>query len=38
MALASIGVGSLLYSYVKMHPVKAKVMAQKAKSMMKDFS
>lgn len=37
LALASAGIGSLLYSYMKMHPIKAKVIAHDMKNIMKDF-
>lgn len=38
LALASLGVGSLIYSYSKMHPIKAKMIAKDVKNMMKDFN
>ncbi len=38
IALASIGVGSMMYSYAKMHPIKAKMLANDVKNMMKDFN
>ncbi|MCI8497922.1 MAG: hypothetical protein HFG33_00775 [Bacilli bacterium] len=37
VALASLGLGSLMYSYVKMHPIKAKAVAKDMKNVMKDL-
>lgn len=37
LALASLGVGSLIYSYMQMHPAKCKAIANDMKNMMKDF-
>ena len=37
MALASIGIGSLIYSYMQMHPAKCKAIANDMKNMMKDW-
>lgn len=36
-ALASIGVGSLMYSYAKMHPLKTKKAINDMKNMVKDL-
>lgn len=33
-----IGAGSLMYSYMKMHPIKAKAIKSDVKNMMKDLS
>lgn len=37
LALAGIGVGSLLYSYTKMHPIKTQKAINDIKSMVKDL-
>lgn len=37
VALASIGVGTLMYTYAKMHPIKAKAVAKDMKNVMKDL-
>ncbi len=36
-ALASIGVGTFVYSYTKMHPIKTRRIATDVKNMVKDF-
>ncbi len=37
LAFASIGIGTMAYSYAKMHPLKAKKVANDMKNMMKDL-
>lgn len=37
LAMLSLGVGALMYTYTKKHPVKTKVLVNDVKSMMKDL-
>ncbi len=37
MAFASLGVGTLVYTYMQKHPIKTKRLANDMKSMMKDL-
>lgn len=37
LAAVSLGIGALMYSYTKKHPVKTKVLVSDVKNMMKDF-
>lgn len=37
LAMASVGIGALMYTYTKKHPVKTKVLVNDVKSMMKDL-
>ena len=37
LAMFSVGLGTLAYTYTKKHPVKTKVLVSDVKSMMKDL-
>lgn len=37
IALASLGIGSLMYTYSKMHPLKSKMVVSDMKKMVKDL-
>lgn len=37
VALASLGIGALAYTYAQKHPIKTKALAADVKSMMKDL-